>query len=85
MVYLSVFILITAAIITFAVIQVMTPFLYTLWFDQLRDNIAAGTLRDAGDNMFNVSWTVMSYVVPGILILWAIVLGNQKRSREEAI
>ena len=85
MVYLSVFVLLTAAIITFAVIQVMTPFLYDTWFNNLRDNVAAGTLRDAGDNMFNVAWIVMSYVVPGILILWAIVLGNQKRSREAAI
>ena len=85
MVYLSVFILITAAIITFAVIQVMTPFLYDTWFNNLRDNVAAGTLRDAGDNMFNVAWIIMSYVVPGVLILWAVVLGNQKRSREAAI
>lgn len=85
MVYLSVFILLTAAIITFAVIQVMTPFLYELWFNQLRDQVAAGTLRDAGDNMFNITWNILSYVVPGILILWAIILGNQKRAREAAI
>ena len=85
MVYLSVFILITAAIITFAVIQVMTPFLYDIWFNNLRTTMAEGTLRDAGDNIFNVGWITMSYVVPGILILWAIVLGNQKRAREAAI
>ena len=85
MVFLSVIILIATAATVFITIQFMTPFLYDLWFNNLRTMVAAGTLRDAGDNAFNVSWVVMSYVVPGLLILWAIILGNRKRASEEFV
>lgn len=85
MVFLSVIVLITTAATVFITIQFMTPFLYDLWFNNLRVGMGAGQLRDAGDNMFNVAWMIMSYVVPGLLILWAIVLGNRKRATEEFV
>ena len=75
--------------ITFLAIQFMTPILYDFWFNILRDDVAENTsslgtsLLSAGDLMFN-SWKILSYVIPGIIILWGILLANQKRPQEYA-
>jgi len=75
--------------ITFLAIQFMTPMLYDFWFLNLRDNVSGNTsslgttLLNAGDLMFS-SWKVLSYVIPGIIILWGILLANQKRPQEYA-
>ena len=82
MVFMPVVILVATAASVFITIQLATPILYDIWFNNLRNMVAAGNLRDAGDNAFNVSWVIMSYVVPGLLILWAIVLANRKRAVE---
>lgn len=76
--------------ITFLAIQFMTPILYNFWFDIMRPDIEDNgttslntTLLNAGDLMFG-SWKLLSYVIPGIIILWGILLANQKRPQEYA-
>lgn len=75
--------------ITFLAIQFMTPILYDFWFNIMRDDVARNTsslgtsLLSAGDLMFS-SWKLLSYVIPGIIILWGILLANQKRPQEYA-
>lgn len=75
--------------ITFLAIQFMTPVLYHFWYDNMRDNVARNTstlgvsLLNAGDLMFG-SWKLLSYIIPGIIILWGILLANQKRPQEYA-
>ena len=80
---------VTFAGITFLAIQFMTPILYHFWYDIMRDNVAenqsalGSSLLGAGDLMFG-SWKLLSYVIPGIIILWGILLANQKRPQEYA-
>lgn len=69
--------------ITFLAIQFMTPILYDFWFGNLRDQVTQASLLTAGDLMFG-SWKLLSYIVPGIIILWGILLANQKRPTEAA-
>lgn len=74
---------VTFAGITFLAIQFMTPMLYDFWFDNLRDQVSQESLRTSGDLMFS-SWKLLSFVIPGIIILWGILLANQKRPQEYA-
>ena len=74
---------VTFAGITFLAIQFMTPMLYDFWFDNLRDQVTQESLRTSGDLMFS-SWKLLSFVIPGIIILWGILLANQKRPQEYA-
>lgn len=76
--------------ITFLAIQFMTPILYDFWYNIMRPDIADNgttslntTLLNAGDLMFS-SWKLLSFVIPGIIILWGILLANQKRPQEYA-
>lgn len=76
--------------ITFLAIQFMTPVLYHFWYDIMRPDIEDNgdsslntTLLNSGDLMFG-SWKLLSYVIPGIIILWGILLANQKRPQEYA-
>lgn len=76
--------------ITFLAIQFMTPMLYDFWYNILRPDIADNgtstlnsSLLTSGDLMFS-SWKLLSYVIPGIIILWGILLANQKRPQEYA-
>lgn len=74
---------VTFAGITFLAIQFMTPILYDFWFDNLRDQVTQEGLRSSGDLMFS-SWKLLSFVIPGIIILWGLLLANQKRPQEYA-
>ena len=74
---------VTFAGITFLAIQFMTPMLYDFWYDNLRDQVTQESLRNSGDLMFG-SWKLLSFIIPGIIILWGILLANQKRPQEYA-
>lgn len=71
-----------AAIVIFVTIQLMSPFLYELWFDNFRNMVPSGSWAEtAGDRVF-ASWQIMSFIVPGILIMWGFMLANRKRVQE---
>ena len=80
MVFMTTILFVVAAGVVFLTIQIMTPFLYEMWFNTLRDSNTTDA-QEWGDNMFG-AWQVMSYVVPGLIILWGLVLANQKRTQD---
>lgn len=74
---------ILAAAITFAVIFVTAPIAYTVWYGSLR-SMNTGTLLSAGDLFFS-NLQIMSFVVPGIIIMWGFLVATRKRVQEEEI
>lgn len=72
---------ILAAGITFAVIFVTAPIAYTIWYGSLRA-MNSGTLQNAGDLFFS-NFQIMSFVVPGIIIMWGFLVATRKRVNEE--
>lgn len=72
---------ILAAGITFAVIFVTAPIAYTIWYGSLR-SMNSGTLLTAGD-LFFANFQIMSFVVPGIIIMWGFLTATRKRVSEE--
>lgn len=88
MVYAEVLQWILAAAIVFIVINVMTPFLYTTWHSELTPqlknstNSNVTTMTNAGNNLFN-SWTIMGYLVPGILIAYGFAQAVYKGTRTD--
>jgi len=79
--FMTVLAFVLAATVIFVTIQLMSPFLYDLWYENLRDMVAPGNLQDAGDRIF-ASWQIMSFVVPGILMMWGFMIANRKRVQE---
>lgn len=73
---------VVAAGITFVAINVMTPFLYDLWFNNLSTTFEDTSLKQAGDNIFGM-WQIMSFVVPGLIIIWGFAVAHNKNVREE--
>ena len=71
---------VAAAVITFLVIFAMSPVVYSIWFDNLRA-MNSGTLRDAGDTFFS-NYLILSFLVPGLIILWGFVVAVRKRVAE---
>lgn len=70
-----------AAVITFAVIFVTAPIAYTIWYGSLR-SMNSGTLLNAGD-LFFANFQIMSFVVPGIIIMWGFLVAVRKRAQEQ--
>lgn len=70
-----------AAIVIFVSIQLLSPFLYDIWFNNLRDQVPSAWGQTAGDRIF-ASWQIMSFIVPGILIMWGFMIANRKRVQE---
>ena len=73
---------VVAAGISFVAINIMTPFLYDLWFNHLAPTFADGVLKTAGNNMFGM-WQIMSFIVPGLIIIWGFAVAHNKTVREE--
>ena len=71
---------VVAGVITFAVIFAMSPVVYSIWFDNLRD-YNTGTLRAAGDTFFS-NYQMLSFIVPGLIIVWGFVVAVRKRAQE---
>lgn len=74
---------ILAAAITFAVIFVTAPIAYTIWYGSLR-SMNSGSLQASGDLFFS-NFQIMSFVVPGIIIMWGFLVATRKRVQEEEI
>lgn len=72
-----------AAGITFAVIFVTAPIAYMIWYGSLRA-MNSGSLQNAGDLFFS-NFQIMSFVVPGIIIMWGFLVATRKRVQEEEI
>ena len=71
---------VVAAVVTFATIFAMGPVVYSIWYDNLRD-FNSGILRDAGDTFF-ANFQLMSFLIPGLIILWGFVVAVRKRVEE---
>lgn len=71
---------VVAAVITFAVIFAMTPVVYSIWYDNLRD-MNSGTLQAAGDTFFS-NYQILAFIVPGLIIVWGFVVAVRKRVEE---
>ena len=71
---------VVAGVITFAVIFAMTPVVYSIWYDNLRE-MNSGTLQEAGDTFFS-NYMVLAFVVPGLIIVWGFVVAVRKRVEE---
>jgi hypothetical protein len=79
---------IVAAGVTFIVINVMAPIIYDVWYGNLRDSITdtAYGLRLAGiGDIFFGNFLIMSFVVPGIIIIWGFVVAQRKRVVEQSV
>lgn len=82
MVFLTTLLFIVAAATTFVVIFTVTPFMYEMWYDNLRDQNSPA-MQAAGDRIFG-AWQVMTFIVPGLLIIAGIAVANRKRAIEES-
>lgn len=88
MVYADVLNWVVVAAVIFVSINVMTPFLYTVWHDnltpQLRNstNSNVTTMTTAGNNLFT-SWQIMGYLVPGIIIAYGFAQAVYKGTRDD--
>ena len=71
---------VAAAVITFLVIFAMSPVVYSIWYDNLR-SMNSGTLRAAGDTFFS-NYLILSFIVPGLIIVWGFVVAVRKRVAE---
>lgn len=74
---------VAAAVITFLTIFAMSPIVYSIWYGNLR-SMNAGTLQAAGDTFFS-NFLILSFVVPGLIILWGFVVAVRKRVEEQSI
>lgn len=83
MTFLTTMLFVLAAGVTFVTINIMTPVIYDLWYNNLRDENENSTLITAGDNVYG-AWQVMGYVVPGILIVYGVAFANRKRVNESS-
>lgn len=89
MVYSEVLNWVLAAAIVFIVINIMTPFMYTVWHSNLipqlknSTNSNVTTMTNAGNNLFQ-SWQILGYLVPGILICYGFAQAVYKGTREDA-
>lgn len=74
---------VVAAVVTFAVIFAMSPVIYTIWYGNLRD-YNSGTLQAAGDTFFS-NFLILSFLVPGLIIIWGFVSALRKRVEEQSV
>ena len=71
---------VAAAAITFLTIFAMSPIVYSIWYGSLR-SMNSGTLLAAGDTFFS-NFLILSFLVPGLIILWGFVVAVRKRVAE---
>ena len=71
---------VAAAIVTFAVIFAMSPIIYSIWYSNLRA-MNSGTLQAAGDTFFS-NFLILSFIIPGLIIVWGFVVAVRKRVAE---
>ena len=72
---------VVAAVITFLIIFAMSPIVYSIWFNNLRD-MNSGTLQAAGDTLF-ANYEILAFMVPGLIIIWGFVVAVRKRAQDQ--
>lgn len=83
MAFLTTILMVLAAGIVMVTVFIMTPFLYDIWYNNLRDQ-ASSTYVGAGDSAFR-SFMIMCYVVPGIIIIYGIAFASRKSVNESEV
>lgn len=73
--------LVLAAGTIFVILNVTTPIVYSVWYDNLRAGVTFSNLQTTGDIFFG-NFLIMSYVVPGIIIIWGFITAQRKRIQE---
>jgi len=82
MVFVFIIRFILAAVITMVAINLFSPMIYRLWFEQLRQqNANYPQLQTAGDVFFG-NFLILSWVVLGLIIMWGIVVAQRKRVQQ---
>ncbi len=71
-----------AAAITFIVINITSPIIYTMWYNDLRPmNEGSARLVAAGDTFFG-NFMILAWVVPAMIIMWGIIVAQRKRVQQ---
>lgn len=77
---------IIAAAIVFIIIFVTGPVLYTVWFDNLRNDIPNTTygnrLASIGDLYFS-EYQILGFLVPGIIIAWGFAAAASRGAQTD--
>ena len=73
---------VVAAAVVFLTINIMTPVLYDMWFNQLQDqnDTESAAIGDRAFFMFQI----MGYLVPGIIIMSGFAAAHRKSVRDQA-
>ena len=77
-----------AAGLAFVMIFILTPFVYTFWFDEMRPmvpNTAYSNryLLPAGDLLFKY-WEILGFLVPAIIIGWGFASAARTGTQEQS-
>lgn len=81
MVFVFIIRFIVAAAITMVAINIFSPIIYRMWFEDLRPTVTQARLLDAGDVFFS-NFLILSWVVLGVIIMWGIVVAQRKRVQQ---
>jgi len=82
MVFVFIIRFVVAAAITFIVINITSPIIYTMWYNELRPfNEGFPRLLAAGDTFFG-NFLILSWVVPAMIIMWGIIVAQRKRVQQ---
>lgn len=73
--------LVLAAASVFVVLNITTPIVYSVWYDNLRAGVTFSNLQAVGDIYFG-NFLIMSYVVPGIILIWGFIIAQRKRVQQ---
>lgn len=72
----------------FIMFFILTPFVYTFWFDQFKPMVpntvyANHYLLPAGDLLFRY-WQIFGYLIPGIVIGWGFASAARSGTQEQS-
>jgi len=82
MVFVFIIRFVVAAAITFITINITSPIIYTIWFNDLRPmNESYPRLLDAGDTFFG-NFMILAWVVPAMIIMWGVIVAQRKRVQQ---
>ena len=84
MVYAQVLNFVLVAAVIFVSINILTPFLYDVWYNNLSTGVTNTTLKTAGNNLFT-TWTILGYIIPGIIIAYGFATAARQGSRDQSI
>lgn len=65
----------------FVILNVTLPLAYDMWYNQLREQTVGDNWQLIGDVFFS-NFLILTYVIPGIVIIWGFVVAQRKRVQE---